>query len=184
MDAGDVGLDSTVKSYIRTVPDYPQEGILFRDITGLLEDARGLRIAVDTIVQRYTGEPIDVVAGIEARGFIFGAAVAYQLGVGFIPIRKADKLPGEVIGVDYELEYGTDRMEMHVGAISEGDNVLLIDDLIATGGTAEAAVKLIRVAGGTVAECCFVIDLPDLGGVARLEKLGCKSFALCEFEGV
>ncbi len=172
-----------IKSYIRTVPDYPHEGILFRDITGLLEDARGLRIAVDTIVQRYTGEGVDLVAGIEARGFIFGTAVAYQLGVGFIPLRKAGKLPGEVVGVDYQLEYGTDRLEMHVGAIPEGSSVLLIDDLIATGGTAEAAVEMIRGVGGVVKECCFVIDLPELGGMARLKKLGCDCFALCDFEG-
>ena len=173
----------SIKSYIRTVPDYPHEGILFRDVTGLLENARGLRMAVDAMVQRYTGESPDLVAGIEARGFIFGTAVAYQLGVGFIPIRKAGKLPGEVVGADYQLEYGTDRMEMHVSAISEGDRVLLIDDLIATGGTAAAAVELIRAVGGTVVEACFVIDLPDLGGADRLRALGCECFALCEFEG-
>ncbi len=172
-----------IKSYIRTIPDHPRKGILFRDVTGLLEDARGLRTAVDMIVQRYTGEGVDLVAGIEARGFIFGSPVAYALGVGFIPLRKAGKLPGEVVGVDYELEYGTDRLEMHVGAIEEGRSVLLIDDLIATGGTAEAAVKLIRGVGGVVKECCFVIDLPELGGTARLDALGCASFALCEFEG-
>lgn len=172
-----------IKSYIRTIPDHPRKGILFRDVTGLLDDARGLRTAVDLIVQRYTGEGVDLVAGIEARGFIFGSPVAYALGVGFIPLRKAGKLPGEVVGVDYELEYGTDRLEMHVGAIEEGRSVLLIDDLIATGGTAEAAVKLIRGVGGVVKECCFVIDLPELGGTARLDDLGCASFALCEFEG-
>ena len=173
----------SIKSYIRTVPDYPREGILFRDITGLLEDAGGLRLAVDMIVDRYTDQGVDVVAGIEARGFIFGTVVAYQLGVGFIPLRKAGKLPGEVVGVDYQLEYGTDRLEMHVGAIPEGSSVLLIDDLIATGGTAEAAVKLIRAVGGVVKECCFVIDLPELGGIVRLRELGCECFALCEFEG-
>jgi len=173
----------SITSYIRTVPDYPKEGILFRDVTGLLEDARGLRIAVDTIVQRYTGEGIDCVAGIEARGFIFGTAVAYQLGVGFIPLRKAGKLPGEVIGIDYELEYGTDRLEMHVGAIPAGSSVLLIDDLVATGGTALAAMQLIRDVGGVVTECCFVIDLPELGGADRLRAEGCDVFALCAFEG-
>jgi adenine phosphoribosyltransferase len=173
----------SIKSYIRTVPDYPQAGILFRDVTGLLEDARGLRTAVDLMVQRYTGVGIDLVAGIEARGFIFGTAVAYQLGVGFIPLRKAGKLPGEVVGADYQLEYGTDRMEMHRHAISPGDQVLLIDDLIATGGTASAAVELIRGVGGNVVEACFVIDLPDLGGADRLRALGCDCFALCEFEG-
>jgi len=173
----------TIQSFIRTVPDYPKEGILFRDVTGLLEDARGLRMAVDQIVHRYIDQNIDVVAGIEARGFIFGTAVAYELGVGFIPIRKAGKLPGEVVGIDYELEYGQDRMEMHVAAISPAQNVLLIDDLIATGGTAEAALKLIASVGGRVAEACFVIDLPDLGGADRLRALGCESFSLCAFEG-
>ncbi len=172
-----------IRSFIRTVPDWPKPGILFRDVTGLLEDARGLRIAVDTIVQRYTGVPLDVVAGIEARGFIFGTAVAYQLGVGFVPIRKAGKLPGKVVGVDYELEYGTDRMEMHAHAIEPGARVLLIDDLIATGGTAMAAVELIRGRGGAVHEACFVIDLPELGGARRLRGEGVECFALCSFDG-
>jgi len=174
---------SPIKSFIRTVPDYPKKGILFRDVTGLLENARGLRMAVDLIIHRYIDQKIDLVAGIEARGFIFGTAVAYELGVGFIPLRKAGKLPGEVVGVDYELEYGSDRLEMHVGAISEGDEVLLIDDLIATGGTASAALELIRGVGGRVREACFVIDLPDLGGADRLRELGCESFSLCDFEG-
>ncbi len=173
----------SIKDYIRTVPDYPKPGIQFRDVTSLLENARGLRTAVDTIVQRYTGIPIDQIAGIEARGFIFGTAVAYQLGVGFVPIRKPGKLPGEVVGMDYALEYGEDRIEMHTNAISKGDRVLLIDDLIATGGTAEAAIKLIHSVGGEIIECCFVIDLPDLGGVERLKKHGCDSYALCQFEG-
>ncbi len=173
----------SIKDYIRTVPDYPKPGIQFRDVTSLLENARGLRTAVDLIVQRYTGIQIDQIAGIEARGFIFGTAVAYQLGVGFVPIRKPGKLPGEVVGMDYALEYGEDRIEMHTNAISKGDRVLLIDDLIATGGTAEAAIKLIHSVGGEIIECCFVIDLPDLGGVERLKKHGCDSFALCEFEG-
>ena len=172
-----------LESYIRTIPDYPRKGVLFRDITGLLEDARGLRLAIDTIVNRYAEGVVDVVAGIEARGFIFGAAVAHRLEVGFIPLRKAGKLPGEVVGADYELEYGTDRLEMHVGAISSGANVLLIDDLIATGGTAAAGVELIRGSGGKLVECCFVIGLPDLGGTARLRELGCECFVLCEFEG-
>jgi adenine phosphoribosyltransferase len=173
----------SIESYIRTVPDYPRPGILFRDVTGLLENARGLRIAVDTIVQRYTGERVDYVAGIEARGFIFGTAVAYQLGVGFIPIRKAGKLPGPVVGIDYELEYGSDRLEMHVDAIPRGSRVLLIDDLIATGGTAAAATELIRGVGAVVHEACFVIDLPDLGGTTRLRELGVASFTLCAFAG-
>ena len=173
----------TIESFIRTIPDYPKPGILFRDVTGLLEDARGLRMAVDLIIHRYIDRHVDIVAGIEARGFIFGTAVAYELGVGFVPLRKAGKLPGEVIGVDYELEYGTDRMEMHVDAIPRGAHVLLIDDLIATGGTASAAIELIRAVGGRVDEACFVIDLPDLGGADRLRGLGCEVFALCAFEG-
>ncbi len=172
-----------IKSLIRTVSDYPKPGIQFRDVTSLLEDARGLRMSVDAIVQRYIGAQLDFVAGIEARGFIFGTAVAYELGLGFIPIRKPGKLPGETIGQDYELEYGTDRIELHKDAIRPGARGILIDDLIATGGTAEAAVSLIRLAGGEVVECCFVIDLPDLGGTKRIEKMGCKHFSLCAFEG-
>ena len=173
----------TIASFIRTIPDYPRPGILFRDVTGLLEDARGLRMAVDMIVHRYIDRHVDLVAGIEARGFIFGTAVAYELGVGFVPIRKAGKLPGDVIGIDYELEYGTDRMEIHTDAVPRGASVLLIDDLIATGGTALAGMELIRRLGGRVAEACFVVDLPDLGGAARLREHGCEVFALCAFEG-
>lgn len=173
-----------IKDYIRTIPDFPTEGILFRDITGLLENAEGLREALDLIVERYhEGDDIDVVAGIEARGFIFGAAVAARLGVGFIPLRKPGKLPGPTLGVDYELEYGTDRLEMHVGAMGPGNRVLIIDDLIATGGTAEAAVRLVREAGASPVECCFVIDLPDLGGADRIRSLGCPCYSLCAFEG-
>jgi len=172
-----------IESFIRTVPDFPKPGVMFRDVTGLLEDARGLRMAVDLIIHRYIDQSIDVVAGIEARGFIFGTAVAYELGLGFVPLRKAGKLPGEVIGVDYELEYGTDRLEMHASAIATGAEVLLIDDLIATGGTALAGIELIERAGGCVHETCFVIDLPDLGGARRLRERGCGVFSLCEFAG-
>ncbi|WP_295440913.1 adenine phosphoribosyltransferase [uncultured Thiodictyon sp.] len=172
-----------IKSRIRTVPHYPKQGVMFRDITTLLKDPVGFRITINELVNRYTAQKIDRVAGIEARGFIIGAALAYQLGVGFVPIRKKGKLPAETVGHDYDLEYGTDRIEMHVDAVSKGERVLLVDDLIATGGTAEAACKLIDSMGGTVVECCFVIDLPDLGGRARLEKHGHKVFALCEFEG-
>lgn len=156
---------------------------MFRDITTLLKDPVGLRVTINEFVNRYTGDKIDRVAGIEARGFIIGAALALQLGVGFVPIRKKGKLPAETVGHDYELEYGTDRIEMHVDAVSQGDKILLVDDLIATGGTAEAAVKLIEAMGGKVVECCFVIDLPDLGGHKRLEKHGQKVFSLCEFKG-
>jgi len=171
-----------IKSRIRTVPHYPKPGVMFRDITTLLKDPVGFRVTINELVNRYTGAKIDRVAGIEARGFIIGAALAYQLGVGFVPIRKKGKLPAETVGHDYDLEYGTDRIEMHVDAVSQGERVLLVDDLIATGGTAEAACKLIESMGGTLVECCFVIDLPDLGGRARLEKHGQKVFALCEFE--
>ena len=172
-----------IKSRIRTVPHYPKQGVMFRDITTLLKDPVGFRVTINELFNRYTGVKIDRVAGIEARGFIVGAALAFQLGVGFVPIRKKGKLPAETVGHDYELEYGTDRVEMHVDAVSKGEHVLLVDDLIATGGTAEAAVKLIESMGGKVVECCFVIDLPDLGGRKRLEKHGQKVFALCEFEG-
>lgn len=172
-----------IKSRIRTIPHYPRQGVMFRDITTLLKDPVGFRVTINELAKRYTGVKIDRVAGIEARGFIVGSALAYQLGLGFVPIRKQGKLPAETVGHDYELEYGADRIEMHVDAISKGERVLLVDDLIATGGTAEAACKLIASLGGKIVECCFVIDLPDLGGRARLEKQGHKVFALCEFEG-
>jgi adenine phosphoribosyltransferase len=172
-----------IKSRIRTVPHYPKQGVMFRDITTLLKDPVGFRIAINELVNRYTAAKIDRVAGIEARGFIIGAALAYQLGVGFVPIRKKGKLPAETVGHDYELEYGTDRIEMHLDAVSQGERILLVDDLLATGGTAGAACRLIESMGGSIVECCFVIDLPDLGGRKRLEKHGQKVFTLCEFEG-
>jgi adenine phosphoribosyltransferase len=173
----------TIKSKIRTVPHYPKHGIMFRDITTLLNDPLGFKLTVDQLVARYKTMKIDKIVAIESRGFILGAPLAYFLNVGFVPIRKKGKLPAEVIGYDYDLEYGKDRIEIHVDAISNGERVLLVDDLIATGGTAEAATKLIANVGGEVVECCFVIDLPELGGTMRLEKLGHKVFALCEFEG-
>ena len=172
-----------IKSRIRTVPHYPKHGVMFRDITTLLKDPVGFRVTINELVNRYTGVKIDKVAGIESRGFIIGAALAFQLGVGFVPIRKKGKLPAATVGHDYALEYGTDRIEMHVDAVTRGERILLADDLIATGGTAEAAVKLIESMDGVIVECCFVIDLPDLGGRARLEKLGKTVFALCEFAG-
>ncbi len=172
-----------IKSKIRTVPHYPKQGIMFRDITTLLKDPVGLRATVEELARRYKDAKIDKVAGIESRGFILGAPLAYALGKGFVPIRKKGKLPAETIGHDYELEYGTDRIEIHTDAISKGENVLLVDDLIATGGTAEAACKLIEKIGGRVVECSFLIDLPEIGGRKRLEKHGHKVFALCEFEG-
>lgn len=172
-----------IKSRIRTIPHYPRQGIMFRDITTLLKDPVGLRVTIDEIVKRYSNHKIDKVAGIESRGFIIGTPVAYLLGKGFIPIRKMGKLPAETIGHDYELEYGVDRIEIHVDAISRGDRILLVDDLIATGGTAEAAISLIRKMGGEIVECCFVVDLPEVGGRQRLEKHGVSVFTLCEFEG-
>ncbi|MDP7428993.1 MAG: adenine phosphoribosyltransferase [Alphaproteobacteria bacterium] len=172
-----------IKSRIRTIPNYPQDGIMFRDITTLLQDPFGFRKVVDELVQPYAGQRINVVAGIEARGFILGGAVAHQLSVGFVPVRKKGKLPHKTFSEEYELEYGTDEVEMHQDAVRRGDQVLLVDDLIATGGTAEAAVKLIRQAGGEVVGCCFVVDLPDIGGRQRLEALDVKVMTLCEFEG-
>lgn len=176
-------MSNEIRNRIRTIPDYPKPGIMFRDVTTLWNDARGFRTAIDQLVQPYAGVRIDKVAGIEARGFVLGGAVAHQLSVGFVPIRKKNKLPGPTIGEDYDLEYGTDRVEIHDDAITQGQNVLIVDDLLATGGTAEAAVKLIRRAGGTVVGCCFIVDLPDLGGMKRLQGMGLSVMALCAFEG-
>ncbi|MDZ4380097.1 MAG: adenine phosphoribosyltransferase [Parvibaculum sp.] len=172
-----------IKEYIRTIPDYPKSGIQFRDITTLLADAEGFRGAVDAMVKLHAGAKFDAVAGIEARGFILGGAIAHQLGLGFIPVRKKGKLPSAVIGQEYDLEYGTDTVEIHIDAVKEGEKVLLIDDLIATGGTAEAAVKLIARAGGNVTASSFVIELPELGGRQRLEALDIEVLSLCSFEG-
>jgi adenine phosphoribosyltransferase len=172
-----------VKSKIRTVPHYPKQGIMFRDITTLLKDAAGLRATVEQLAARYADMKIDKVAGIESRGFIVGAPLAFVLGKGFVPIRKKGKLPAATIGHDYALEYGTDRIEIHTDAIEPGEHVLLVDDLIATGGTAVAACTLIEKIGGRIVECAFIVDLPDIGGRARLEAAGHKVFALCEFEG-
>jgi adenine phosphoribosyltransferase len=171
------------KDAIRTIPDYPKPGILFRDITTLLGNPRAFRRAVDELVQPWAGAKIDKVAGLEARGFILGGAVAHQLGVGFIPVRKKGKLPHTVIGEDYQLEYGTDRVEIHVDAVSPGDKVLLIDDLIATGGTALAGIRLLERAGAQVIGCSFVIDLPDLGGADKLRAIGMNVASLVAFEG-
>ena len=173
----------SIKSRIRTIPHYPHEGIMFRDITTLLKDPVGLRTTIQEIAAHCRDLEIDKVAGIESRGFIIGAPVAYELGLGFVPIRKGGKLPAEKVGLDYDLEYGTDRIEIHVDAVTPGDRILLIDDLIATGGTAEAAIRLIQDMGGVVVECCFVVDLPDVGGRKRLRELGHTPFALCHFDG-
>lgn len=171
------------RSVIRSIPDYPKIGIIFRDITTLLGHPRAFRRAVDELVQPYAGVRIDKVAGIEARGFILGGAVAHQLSVGFVPVRKKGKLPWQVIGEDYALEYGTDRVEIHTDAVKHGDHILLVDDLIATGGTCFAAIKLLERAGGKVIGCSFVIDLPDLGGAEKIRVLGKEVKTLVSFEG-
>jgi len=172
-----------LKSLIRTIPHYPKQGIQFRDITTLLKDPIGFRMVIDAFAKHYANQPIDKIAGIEARGFIVGAALAYKLGVGFVPIRKSGKLPAETIGHDYALEYGADRVEIHTDAIAQGERVLLVDDLIATGGTAEASVALLQKLGSVVVGCAFVINLPDLGGSQRLADAGLVPYSLCEFEG-
>ena len=175
--------DIDIKALIRTVPDFPRPGVLFRDITTLLKQADAFRAVVEKLGAAYRGRPIDKIAAIESRGFIIGAALAYRLNVGFVPIRKRGKLPAENFGQDYQLEYGADRLELHTDGIERGEQVLLVDDLIATGGTAEAALRLIGIAGGTVVGCAFVIDLPDLGGRERIERLGFPVLALCQFPG-
>jgi adenine phosphoribosyltransferase len=173
----------SIKSRIRTIPDHPKPGVMFRDITTLLQDPKGLREAVDGLCAAFAGRRIDKVAGIEARGFILGGAVAHQLGAGFVPVRKHGKLPWTTLGQDYALEYGTDRVEVHTDAIAAGESILVVDDLIATGGTAAATLDLIERTGGRVVGCAFVIDLPDLGGSKRLRDRGVLVHALCEFEG-
>lgn len=172
-----------IKSRIRTIPHYPKPGVMFRDITTLLKDAEGFRLTINSLAERYRDAPIDRVAGIEARGFILGSALAYALGVGFVPIRKKGKLPGRTLTAQYSLEYGVDSIEIHVDAIEAGQRVLLVDDLIATGGTALGAVSLIELSGGVIHECCFIVDLPALGGSARLQERGLSHFSLTTFEG-
>ena len=172
-----------IKDSIRTIPDHPKPGIMFRDITTLLGNARAFRTVVDRLVQPYAGVRIDRVAGIEARGFILGGAVAHQLSVGFLPVRKKGKLPWKTVAQEYALEYGTDVMEIHQDAVAKGEQVLLVDDLIATGGTAEAAVRLVNKLGASVIGASFVVDLPELGGADKLRAMGIKVEALCAFEG-
>src|SRR5215217_6738715 len=172
-----------LKALVRSIPDYPKPGILFRDITTLIENPEGFRESVEQLAAHHRGLGITHVAGIEARGFIFGAGVAIALGVGFIPVRKKGKLPGETIGQNYALEYGVDTIEIHADVIGPGDKVLLIDDLIATGGTAVAAVDLLRKSGGDVVAAAFVIDLPDIGGARKLRDKGVKVHTLVSFEG-
>ncbi|MBL0934942.1 MAG: adenine phosphoribosyltransferase [Rhizobiaceae bacterium] len=176
-------LHDTLVSAIRNIPDYPKPGIMFRDITTLLGDARAFRRAIDELVHPYAGSKIDKIAGIEARGFILGGAMAHQMSAGFIPIRKKGKLPHETVRVAYSLEYGLDEMEMHKDAVAPGEKVILVDDLIATGGTAEGAVKLLRQMGAEIVAACFVIDLPELGGRAKLEALDVPVRTLVAFEG-
>lgn len=172
-----------LKSVIRTIPDYPKPGVMFRDVTTLLADARGFRRAIDELVQPLAGAKIDKVAGIEARGFILGGAIAHQLSIGFIPIRKKGKLPFKTLGEKYSLEYGVDEVEIHIDAVKPGEKILLVDDLIATGGTASAAIRLIERAGGEVVLCAFVVDLPELGGAEKLRALGKNVISLVAFEG-
>ena len=176
-------LENDLKAAIRTIPDYPKKGIMFRDITTLLGNARAFRRAVDELVQPWAGSKIDKVAGMEARGFIIGGAVAHQVSAGFVPIRKKGKLPHKRVSVAYSLEYGIDEMEIHEDAVAKGERVILVDDLIATGGTAEGAVKLLRQLGAEVLAACFIIDLPDLGGAEKLRKLDVPVRTLISFEG-
>ena len=176
-------LEFDLRACIRSIPDYPKPGIIFRDITTLLGSARAFRRAVDELVQPWAGSKIDKVAGIEARGFIIGGAVAHQLCAGFIPIRKKGKLPHKRVSIAYSLEYGLDEMEMHEDAVTKGDRVILVDDLVATGGTAEGAVKLLRQMGAEVIAACFMVDLPDLGGAEKLRQLNVPVRTLVSFEG-
>ena len=177
-------LEGHLEQSIRSIPDYPHEGIMFRDITTLLGDASAFRRSVDELVHPFSGTQIDYVVGVEARGFILGGAMAHQLSCGFVPIRKKGKLPHKTVSMSYQLEYGSDIIEIHSDAVKAGDRVVLVDDLIATGGTAEAAVKLLGELGADLIEACFVIDLPELGGRKKLEDMGVTVRTLIEFEGL
>lgn len=172
-----------IKDKIRTIPDFPKQGVMFRDITTLLQDAQGFRKVIDEFAQRYAGVDIDVIVGIEARGFILGGALASQLGKGFVPVRKAGKLPGKTEAYEYKLEYGTDKIEMHLDSIAKGSRVLVVDDLLATGGTALAAATLIEKLGGEIFEMAFIVDLPEVGGQKKIKDKGYRLFTLVEFEG-
>lgn len=176
-------MSKTVKDYIRSIVDFPHEGIIFRDVTTLFADARGFRMAIDQLLTPFAGERIDKVVGLEARGFIIGGAVAHQLSTGFVPIRKKGKLPGAVISEAYQLEYGEAVMEVHDDALKPGERVLIVDDLLATGGTARAGVTLCRRLGAEVMGCAFIVDLPELGGRRLLEGMGFEIHVLCDFEG-
>jgi len=174
----------TVKDYIRTIPDFPHEGIMFRDVTTLFADPRGFRMAVDEMMHPFVGADIDKVVGLEARGFILGGAIAHQMGKGFIPIRKEGKLPGKTIAQSYTLEYGEAVMEIHEDAVEAGEKVLVVDDLLAAGGTGKAGIRLLEKLGAEVMGTAFIIDLPELGGRTKLEAMGVDVHALCAFEGV
>lgn len=175
---------SWIKEFIRTIPDHPKDGIMFRDVTTIFESDVAYPKMIDAFVAHYRDKGINKIAGIEARGFILGGAIAHMLGIGFITIRKAGKLPHYTIKESYELEYGQDSLEIHVDAIKEGDNILIVDDLIATGGTAIAALNLINRVGGKVSDACFIVDLPELKGSKKLQEKGCKVFSLAEYEGL
>ena len=177
-------MTTLIKDLIRTIPDYPETGILFRDITTLLKDPAGFRLTIDEMLKPLKGLKISKVAGIEARGFIIGGAIAYQLGIGFVPIRKKGKLPWDVISQDYQLEYGTDTIEIHTDSIKPDETILLVDDLLATGGTVCAAIELVQKSQGKVIGCSFIVDLPDLGGQKKLLDRDIPMFSLCEFEGL
>jgi len=174
----------SVKDYIRTIVDFPHEGIMFRDVTTLFADPRGFRMCIDQMLHPYAGQPIDKVVGLEARGFILGGAIAHQLGTGFVPVRKKGKLPGTTISQDYKLEYGEAILEIHDDAIEAGERILLVDDLLATGGTAEAGIKLIERLGGDIIGCSFIVDLPELGGRKKLQSMNMDVQVLCEFDGL
>lgn len=174
----------TVKDYIRTIVDFPHEGIMFRDVTTLFADPRGFRMCIDQMLHPYAGQPIDKVVGLEARGFILGGAIAHQLGTGFVPVRKKGKLPGTTISQDYKLEYGEAIVEIHDDAIEAGERILVVDDLLATGGTAEAGIKLIERLGGDIVGCSFIVDLPELGGRKKLQSMNMDVKVLCEFDGL
>ncbi|MGB0735854.1 MAG: adenine phosphoribosyltransferase [Paracoccaceae bacterium] len=174
----------TVKDYIRTIVDFPHEGIMFRDVTTLFADPRGFRMCIDQMLHPYAGQPIDKVVGLEARGFILGGAIAHQLGTGFVPVRKKGKLPGNTISQDYKLEYGEAIVEIHDDAIEAGERILVVDDLLATGGTAEAGIKLIERLGGDIIGCSFIVDLPELGGRKKLQSMNMDVQVLCEFDGL
>ena len=174
----------TVKDYIRTIVDFPHEGIMFRDVTTLFADPRGFRMCIDQMLHPYAGQPIDKVVGLEARGFILGGAIAHQLGTGFVPVRKKGKLPGTTISQDYKLEYGEAIVEIHDDAIEAGERILVVDDLLATGGTAKAGIKLIERLGGDIIGCSFIVDLPELGGRKKLQSMNMDVQVLCEFDGL